>query len=75
MLGATIEVDTLDGKKKIEVPEGTPSRTKIRLKGLGVPHLRSNGRGDQYVEVVIDVPKRVSRSARKLLEELENELK
>lgn len=75
VLGATVEVETLEGKKKMEIPEATQSHTKIRLKGMGVPHLRSSGKGDQYVEVIIDVPKRVSRSARKLLEELENELR
>ncbi len=74
VLGDTVEVDTLEGKKKLSIPEGTASHTKIRLKGLGVPHLRSTGRGDQYVEVIVNVPKKVSRSAKKLLEELKNEL-
>ncbi len=74
VLGDTIEVDTLEGKKKFSIPEGTSSHTKIRLKNLGVPHLRSNGRGDHYVEVIVDVPKRVSREAKKLLEQLKNEL-
>ena len=74
VLGDTVEVDTLDGKKKIVVPEGTPSHQQIRLKGLGVPYLNGNGRGDHYVQVIVDVPKKVNRSAKKLLEELKKEL-
>lgn len=74
-LGATIEIDTLDGKKKIAVPDGTQSHQQIRLKQLGVPHVNSSHRGDQYVKIIVDVPKKLSRSAKKLLEELEGELK
>lgn len=74
-LGETIEVETLDGMKKIAIPDGTQSHQKIRLKGLGVPYLNSNGRGDHYVQVIVDVPKKLTRNAKKLLEELKNELK
>jgi molecular chaperone DnaJ len=75
VLGDTIEVETLDGKKKIVVPEGTASGQQIRLKGLGVPYLNGNGRGDHYVQVIIDVPKKVNKTVKKLLEELKEELK
>lgn len=74
-LGAVIEIETLDGKKKIEVPEGTQSGQSIRLRDLGVPHLNSSRRGDQYIKVVVDTPKKLSRQAKKLLEELQDELK
>ncbi len=74
VLGDTIEVDTLDGTKKVVIPEGTHSGQSIRLKALGIPYLQRSGRGDHYVHVVIDVPKKVSRTAKKLLEELKNEL-
>lgn len=74
VLGDTVEIETLDGKKKILVPEGTSSGQQIRLKGLGVPQLNGSGRGDHYVQVIIDVPKKVSKAAKKLLEELKEEL-
>jgi molecular chaperone DnaJ len=74
VLGDTVEVETLDGKKKIVVPEGTASGQQIRLKGLGVPHLNGSGRGDHYVQVIIDVPKKINKTAKKLLEELKAEL-
>ncbi|MBI5728319.1 MAG: molecular chaperone DnaJ [Candidatus Magasanikbacteria bacterium] len=74
VLGDTVEIDSIDGKKKVVVPEGTKSGQQIRLRGLGVPHLQGSGRGDHYVQVTVDIPKRVNRKARKLLEELRAEL-
>lgn len=74
VLGDKVEIDTLEGKKKLVIPEGTLSGQKFKLKGLGVPKLQRSGRGDQYVTVIIDVPKKVSRKAKKLLEELTSEL-
>jgi molecular chaperone DnaJ len=73
-IGDTIEIKTLDGSKKLVIPSGTQSHQKFRLKGLGVPSLRGSGRGDQYVNVIVDVPKKVSRKGKKLLEELKVEL-
>lgn len=70
VLGDTIPVDTVEGEKKIVVPAGTVSGQKIRLKQLGVPYVNGGGRGDQYVVVTIDVPKKVSRKVKKHLEEL-----
>lgn len=74
VLGDKIEIDTLDGKKKLTIPEGVQSHQQIRLKGLGVPGLQNSGRGDHYVKVIVDVPKKVGRSAKKLIEELGKEL-
>jgi len=68
-LGAKIEVETLDGVIELTVPEGTQPGTKFRLRGKGVPYLRSSGRGDMYVVLEVEVPKRLSRRQRKLLEE------
>jgi molecular chaperone DnaJ len=75
VMGDKIEIDTLEGKKKLVIPAGTESHQQFRLKGLGVTRLHGGGRGDQYVKVVVDVPKKVSRKAKKLLEEFEEELK
>ncbi|MFA4831383.1 MAG: DnaJ C-terminal domain-containing protein, partial [Patescibacteria group bacterium] len=74
VLGDTIEIDTVDGRKKLIIPEGTQPGQKIRLKGRGVGQLHGSGRGDQYVVVIVDVPKRVSRKANGLLQDLEKEL-
>ena len=74
VLGDKIVIDTLDGEKKLVIPPGTQSHQQFKLKGLGVGHLHRSGRGDQYVKVIVDVPKKVSRSAKKLLEDLSKEL-
>ncbi len=74
VLGDTLEIETLDGRKKIVIPEGTHSGAQIRLKGLGVPYLQRSGRGDHFVHVILDVPKKVSKTAKKLLEDLRKEL-
>ncbi|MBI2444112.1 MAG: molecular chaperone DnaJ [Candidatus Magasanikbacteria bacterium] len=74
-LGDTIPVETLEGTVQVVVPAGTESGQLIRLRGKGIPQLgRGAGRGDHYLRVKIQVPKKVSRSARKLLEELRAEL-
>jgi curved DNA-binding protein len=73
VLGTTIEVPTLEGIKKVKVPPGTQSHTKMRLKGLGMPHFQGEGKGDEYVKVIVKVPKRVSEKNRGLIQELAKE--
>jgi curved DNA-binding protein len=73
VLGATIEVPTLEGKKRVKVPPGTPSHTKMRLKGLGMPHFQKEGRGDEFVKVLVRVPKKITEKGKKLIEELVRE--
>jgi len=73
VLGTTMEVPTLEGMKKVKVPPGTQCHTKMRLKGLGVPRFQGTGRGDEYVKVIVKVPKRVGEKTRKLIEELAKE--
>ena len=72
-LGTMIEVPTLEGTKKVKIPPGTQSHTKMRLKGLGIPHFQKEGRGDEYVKVIVRVPKRVNDKSKKLIEELARE--
>jgi curved DNA-binding protein len=72
-LGTHIEVPTLEGTKKVRVPPGTQSHTKMRLRGLGIPHFQGTGKGDEYVKVIVRVPKRVTDKSRKLIEELSRE--
>ena len=66
-LGAEIEVPTLDGKVKLTIPEGTQSGTTFRLRGKGIPYVRGNGRGDQFVTVNIRTPKNLTSSQKELL--------
>jgi len=73
VLGNSIEVPTLEGTKKIKVPPGTQSHSKMRLKGLGIPHFQKEGRGDEYVKVIVQIPKRVSEKAKSLIHELAKE--
>jgi curved DNA-binding protein len=73
VLGTTIEVPTLEGVKKVKVPPGTQTHTRLRLKGLGLPHFQGEGKGDEFVKVIVKVPKRVSEKSRKLVEELARE--
>ena len=74
MLGDAIEINTLDGTKKLMIPPGTQSQQQFKLKGLGVPDLHSARRGDQYITVIVDIPKHPSRKAKKIIEELKEEL-
>ncbi len=66
-LGGELEVPTLDGKVKYNLPEGTQTGTVFRLRGKGIPYLRGNGRGDQYVTVEIETPKSLSAEQKELL--------
>ncbi|MCX7956008.1 MAG: DnaJ domain-containing protein [Patescibacteria group bacterium] len=74
VLGAIVDVPTINGTIKIKVRPGTQSGTTVRLKGQGILHPQSYHKGDQYVVFKINVPSRISSKAKKLLEELEKEL-
>ncbi|MGA8029161.1 MAG: molecular chaperone DnaJ [Bryobacteraceae bacterium] len=69
-LGAEIEIETFDGSQKIRIPEGTQSGAQFRLRNLGVPHLNSRARGDLYVHLDVQTPKKLTREQRKLFEQL-----
>jgi len=73
VLGTTVEVPTLEGMKKVKVPPGTQSHTKMRLKGLGMPRFQGEGKGDEYVKVIVKIPKRVSEKSRELIQNLAKE--
>ncbi len=68
-LGSELEVPTLDGKVKYNIPEGTQTGSIFRLKGKGIPYLRGSGRGDQYVKVEIEVPKKLNEKQKAALKE------
>ena len=72
-VGTEIQVPTLEGQQRMEVPEGTQTGTILRLRNKGVPVLNGHGRGDLYVELKVQTPAKLSKRQRELLEELENE--
>lgn len=69
-LGTTVDVDTLDGKVELRIPEGTQNGTTFRMKGNGIPHLRGHGRGDHHVLVRVNIPTRLNAEQRELLKKL-----
>ena len=71
-LGCSVDVLTFDGLQSVKVPEGSQAGARLKLKGLGVPHLNSSTRGDLYVHVAVKVPQKLTRDQRRLLEELRN---
>ena len=73
VLGTTVEVPTLEGMKKVKIPAGTQCHTKMRLRGLGIPHFQGPGRGDEFVKVIVKVPKRLNDKSKRLVEELARE--
>ncbi len=75
VLGAEIEVPTVDGKVAQKIPEGTQSGTKFRLRGQGIQYLNGRGRGDQYVIVDVEIPKKLNRTQREALKAFEDSLK
>ena len=71
-LGGDFEVPTIEGgKNRVRVPEGTQSGRRFRLKGKGMPVLRSQQTGDMYVEVVVETPQKLTKRQRELLAEFE----
>jgi len=69
-LGAQIEVPSLEGKETLNIPEGTQTGTRFRIRGKGIPRLEGHGRGDLHVIVTVVTPARLNKEQRQLLEEL-----
>jgi len=74
-MGGEIEVPTLEGETTLKIPSGTQSETIFRIKGKGIPHLNGYGTGSENVKVTVQVPKKLNRKQKKLLEEFEKSLK
>jgi molecular chaperone DnaJ len=68
-LGTELELETLDGTETIKVPEGTQSGKEIKLRGKGVPHLNSHGKGDLIVELRVQTPK-LNKQQKELMKQL-----
>ncbi len=74
VLGAEITVPTIDGNVTYEIAEGTQTGTKFRLRGKGVKQINRDARGDQYVTVNVEVPKKLSKKQKELLKEFDDSL-
>ncbi len=71
-LGAKIEAPTIDGKVDLVIPEGTQSGKVLRIRGKGVPRLRGDERGDEYVKIKVLTPQNLSIRQKKLLRDFED---
>jgi molecular chaperone DnaJ len=69
-LGGEVEVPTLEGKARLNIPHGTQSGKMLKMAGLGMPDVRGYGKGDQLVRVVVEVPKKLSAEQEELLRKL-----
>ncbi|MEM9715456.1 MAG: molecular chaperone DnaJ, partial [Pseudomonadota bacterium] len=73
-LGGDVEVPTVDGgKSKVAIPAGSQSGKQMRLKGKGMPALRSGGMGDLYLEIAVETPVNLTAKQKELLQEFEKE--
>jgi curved DNA-binding protein len=71
LLGTQISVPTLEGKDMtLKIPPGTRHKTKMRLTGLGLPHMKGGGRGDLYVVVNVKMPRQLTAEQKKLIGQL-----
>jgi molecular chaperone DnaJ len=68
-LGAEIDVPTLFGKARMRIPAGTQTHKMFRLRGKGLPNIRHQGQGDQYVRTIVETPTKLNTPQKELLEE------
>ncbi|MBC2716372.1 MAG: J domain-containing protein [Desulfobacteraceae bacterium] len=74
LLGTQISVPTLSGKQlSLKIPGGTKHKSKMRLAGNGIPHMKGGGSGDLYVELHVIMPKRLNKKQKQLIESLAKE--
>ena len=74
VIGATVNVPTLSGEVKLKVPSGVKNGQVLRLKSKGMKHINSSRYGDQYVKIMINIPKKISKKTHNLLSELSSEI-
>ena len=75
VLGGELEIPTIDGKVKYDIPEGTQTGTTFRLRGKGIPNVNGRGRGDQFVTVHIETPRNLNREQKEALRKFSETLK
>jgi molecular chaperone DnaJ len=74
-MGAEIRVPTLEGEHTLKIPDGTQPGTTFRIRNKGVPVLNGHGKGDLYVEARVQIPSKLSKRQKELLQELETTAK
>lgn len=74
-LGTEIDVETVDGTVRMKVPAGTQSGTDFKLSGHGVPHLRGDKRGAHIISIIVDIPTKLTKKQRELLEQFDDSKK
>lgn len=75
VLGGEVDVETLQGRESLAIPRGAQTGQQVRLKGAGVPHVRSGKKGDAIFHLYVKTPEKLSRKQMKLLEQFESETK
>lgn len=70
LLGGSVEAQTLDGTKAVHIEEGTQNNSKVFMTGDGIPHFRRSGSGDLVLNIVVDIPKRLSQEQKDLVRKL-----
>ncbi len=71
VLGTKVTIPTIEGKElTLKIPPGTRHKTKMRLAGRGIPHMKGQGRGDLFVQVLINMPSQLTREQKKLMAQL-----
>jgi DnaJ-class molecular chaperone len=73
VLGTEINVETVEGKVKLKIPQGTQPGTVIRLGGKGITHIRGSGKGSHYVRIKVIIPKNLTGKQKEILAEFEAE--
>ena len=68
-LGGTVEVPTLEGIEELDVPGGTQPGDTIQIRNKGLPRLERSGRGDLHVQIVVEIPRKLNKRQKQLLEE------
>jgi molecular chaperone DnaJ len=74
VLGAEVEIPTVDGKAHLKIPAGIQPGKVLRMRNKGIPYVRGNGRGDELVIINVDIPKNLSSEQRDLFEKLAKSL-
>jgi molecular chaperone DnaJ len=74
-LGGKVDVPTVTGKAELEIPSGAQSGDVFTLKGKGMPSLRGGGRGDQYVKVFVEVPRKLNNEQKEALQKFADLMK
>jgi len=71
ILGSTIPVPSVTGGElSLKVPAGTKHKSKLRLSDQGIPHMKGNGRGHLFVEILVDIPSKLTKKQKEMIREL-----